>query len=72
MPIDRLLNNRSIGQKDAARLRKAFNLALAGLYLVDRDDPVCEIVANKIIEIGLDGTHNPKEIAELTIRRLAS
>jgi hypothetical protein len=70
MPIDRLLKERSIEQQDAERLRRAFNLALKGLHLVDRDDPVCEIVAGKIIEIGMDGTRNPREIAELAVRRL--
>jgi len=51
-------------------LRQAFNLALNGLYLVDRNDPVCEIVAHKIIEIGLNGNRNPREIAALVIKQL--
>ena len=72
MPLDRLLDGRSVGRKDAERLRQAFNLALAGLHLIDRDDPVCEIVANKVIEIGLNGVQNPQEIAELTIKRLGA
>lgn len=70
MPLDRLLNGHGIGSGDAERLRQAFNLALNGLHLVDRNDPVCEIVARKVIEIGLDGTRNPQEIAALAIKRL--
>ncbi len=70
MPLDRLLNGCSIGPDDAERLKQAFNLALNGLHLVDRNDPICDIVARKVIEIGLDGTRNPREIAALTIKRL--
>lgn len=70
MPLDGLLKNRGIGSEDSERLRQAFNLALKGLYLVDRSDPVCEIVARKIIEIGLDGVHDPHEIATIAIEQL--
>jgi hypothetical protein len=70
MPIDRLLKSRGVAPEDAERLRRAFDLALKGLRLVDRNDPICEIVANKVFEIGRDATRNPGEIAELTIRRL--
>ena len=72
MPIDRLLRNRGVGPEDIKRLGLAFNLALKGLQLIDRSDPICEIVANKVIEIGLDGVRNPNEIAELTIKQLGS
>jgi hypothetical protein len=70
VPLDRLLERRGIGSENSEMLKQAFNLALAGLHLVDRNDPICEIVARKIIEIGLDGTRNPQEIATLTIKQL--
>ncbi|CCE09086.1 hypothetical protein BRAS3843_300010 [Bradyrhizobium sp. STM 3843] len=70
MPIDRLLTRRAIGPPDSERLKQAFCLALKTLHLVDRNDPVCEIVARKVIEIGLDGTRDPQEIAALTVRQL--
>ena len=71
MPLDRLLERRGIGSEDSERLKQAFNLALNGLNLVDRSDPICEIVARKIIEIGLDGTRDPQKIAALTIEQLS-
>jgi len=37
---------------------------------VDRDDPVCEIVARKVIEIGQNGLLDPEVIAGETVRRL--
>lgn len=70
MPINVLLERRGIGPEDSERLKLAFNLALEGLYLVDRSDPICEIVARKVIEIGLNGTSDPREIAALTVRQL--
>jgi len=70
MPIGRLLKSRRIGSEESERLEQAFKLALTGLHLVDRNDPICEIVARKVIEIGLDGTRSPYEIAALTIKRL--
>jgi len=72
MPLDRLLERRGIGSEDSERLKQAFNLALNGLHLVDRNDPICDIVARKVIEIGLDGTRDPPEIAALTIKLLGS
>jgi hypothetical protein len=70
MPLDRLLKRRGIGSEDAEMLKRAFNLTLNGLHLVDRNDPICEIVARKIVEIGRDGTRNPQEIAALAIKQL--
>lgn len=71
MPLDRLLKSRGIGPEDSERLKQAFTLALSGLHLVDRNDPICEIVARKVIEIGLDGRRDAREIAALTIRQLS-
>ena len=70
MPLDQLLKRRGIGSEDSRRLKRAFNLALNALNLVDRNDPICEIVAHKIIEIGLNGNRNPREIAALAIKQL--
>ena len=71
MPLDRLLEKRGVGSEHSECLRQAFNLALNELHLVDRNDPICEIVARKIIEIGLlDGTRDPRDIAALTIQQL--
>lgn len=71
MPIRRLLKDAEFEPDEVAVLTRAFELALSALYLVDRDDPVCEIVARKVIEIGTNGIHDPREIAEAAVRRLA-
>ena len=72
MPIRRLLlKDAKFEPDEVAVLTRAFELALSALYLVDRDDPVCEIVARKVIEIGTNGIHDPREIAEAAVQRLS-
>ena len=70
MPMDRLLKTHEVGSEESERLSHAYRLALGGLRLVDRSDPICEIVACKVIEIGLDGSRTSQEIAALTIEQL--
>jgi hypothetical protein len=35
-----------------------------------RNDPVCEIVARKVMDIHAAGTHDPEEIANLAAKQL--
>jgi len=72
MPINRLLRDRELKPNDVERLNVAFNLALRGLHLVDRNDPICDIVARKVIEIGTNGMLDPKEIAKRVTQQLGS
>ena len=68
MPIDRLLRDGKIGAEKLDRLNLAFTFALKSLSLVDRNDPVCDIVARKVIEIDAAGTRDPHEIARVVAR----
>jgi hypothetical protein len=38
--------------------------------LVDRNDPVAEIVAQTVIGIGATGVRNPSEISKIAVKRL--
>jgi hypothetical protein len=49
MPINRLLKDRRT-PKEIELLNKAFNHALNLLGVVDRNDPLCDMVARKVIE----------------------
>lgn len=69
MPINRLLGNASTA--DAERINRAFVATLKSLQLVDRNDPICEIVARKVIEIDAAGTRDPHAIAKAAARELA-
>jgi hypothetical protein len=51
-------------------LDRAFTFTLRSLSLVDRDDPVCEIIALKVIEINAAGIRDPQDIARLAVKKL--
>jgi hypothetical protein len=70
MPIHRLLRNLSVGPEEVSRLTAAYGQALRRIGLVDRDDPLAEMVAKKVINISQSGVRDPAEIAALTIKEL--
>jgi hypothetical protein len=71
MPINRLFRDGKIKSEEVERLNRAYSFTLRSLSLVDRDnDPVCEIIARKVIEIDAAGTREPKEIASLAVKQL--
>jgi hypothetical protein len=70
MPISGRFRDGKIRPEEVERLNRAYAFTLRSLSLVDRDDPVCEIVARKIIEINAAGTHEPEEITKLAIKQL--
>lgn len=69
MPINRLLKDSKLPPEDIERLDKAYTATLRSLNLVDRNDPLTEIVARKVIEIGAS-VHDPAEIARMALKRL--
>jgi hypothetical protein len=69
MPINRLLQEAGTDPVEIERLNRAFAFTLKSLSLVDRNDPICEIVACKVIEIDKAGTHDPQEIAKLAAKQ---
>ncbi len=70
MPIDRLLAARNLPPDQQHVIELAFSYTLRKLDLVDRNDPVCEIVARKVIEVGTGGVSNALAIAEIACRQL--
>jgi hypothetical protein len=70
MPINRLFREGKIKPDEVERLNRAFTYALHRLHLVDRNDPICDIVARKVIEIDRAGTHDPEEICQLAAKQL--
>jgi hypothetical protein len=55
MAIYKLIQNTVFEPKDIERLVTAFELTLRALRLKDRDDPITQLVAEKIIAIGRTG-----------------
>jgi hypothetical protein len=70
MPINRLLKGRGLGPEEVERLNRAYTDALASLHLVDRNDPIVDIIAKKIIEVGATGISDPEQISKTAIKQL--
>jgi hypothetical protein len=70
MPINRLLIDSKLTPEQRHVLELAFNTTLHKLNLVDRNDPICEIVARKIIDINASGVTNAVTISEIAFKQL--
>ena len=69
MPINRLLADSKLGPEEIKRLNAAYTYALRSLGVVDRNDPLTEMLARKIVEVGATES-DPAKISEIAIRRL--
>jgi hypothetical protein len=70
MPINRVLKDSKLGPEEVKRLNAAYTYALRSLSLIDRNDPLTEMIARKIIEVGETGVNDPLEISAIVIRKL--
>jgi len=70
MAIYRLLQNSPMGPEQISRLSEAYEQTLKALSLKDRNDPLTELIAKKIIEIGQTGVKELAQISELAIKGL--
>jgi hypothetical protein len=68
MAIYRLLQNSPRGPEQISRLSDAYQQTLKALSLKDRNDPLTEMIAKKIIEIGQTGVKEPAQISALAIK----
>ena len=70
MPIRRMLAGSKLGKDEIEILTRAFDKALCSLSVVDRNDPLTEMIAQRIIEIGATTIRDPAEIAKMVIKKL--
>jgi hypothetical protein len=70
MPIRCFLSGTSLQPQEIELLNLAYQAALRSLSLVDRNDPIVEIVAKKVIEIGQTGLHDPGQISQRALKEL--
>jgi hypothetical protein len=70
MTIYRLLKDTAFGPEDIERLVMAYEQTLRALRLKDRNDPITQLVAEKIIAIGRLGIEDPAEISKLALKQL--
>ncbi len=68
MPIYRFLREAAFDQADITCMVAAYEAALEFLRLTDRNDPICELLAKKIIEVNRSGERDaPKLCARALI-----
>lgn len=72
MTIDRLLHKVPLAAEDISCLVAAYEATLKALELASRSDPMTEIVAWKIIEIGQAGVRDPIQISKLALKALGT
>jgi hypothetical protein len=67
MPIYQLLEREDFDPEFVARLTEVFEDVLHTLGLVDREDPLAELVARKLIELAHNGERDLFRLKQLTI-----
>ena len=67
MAIYRLLQNSAFIPEDVERMTKAYEDALSVLGLTNRDDPITQVIAKRIIETAQTGERDPARILALAI-----
>ena len=70
MAIHRLFQNMPMTPEDIGRLAAAYEATLKMLELADRSDPLTQLVASKIIEIGQTGVRDSVEISRRAVADL--
>jgi hypothetical protein len=70
MAIYRLLKNCPLQPTEISGVIEAYDQALHILCVKDRDDPLTEMIAKKIIKIAQTGVHDPAQISALAIKEL--
>jgi hypothetical protein len=70
MPIQRILQNSPLPPEDIRILVAAHEKTLKALGLKDRNDPITELVAKKVIEIGQTGIRDPQQISLRALEQL--
>jgi hypothetical protein len=70
MPIVRLLEREAFSPEDIKVIAVAFEDTLAALQLIDRLDPLTEMVAKKIIECAQTGERDPIRLRDCALRLL--
>ena len=72
MAIRRLLKDGVFGPEDIDVLTGAFDHCLKRLQLRDRDDPITEFIARKIIELARTGERDPHRLCQDALKAIRS
>ena len=72
MAIYRLIANGSFGPAEIKAMSAAYEAALLDLGLVDRDDPITEIVATAIVSVTSMGELDPATIKDRALNAIGA
>ena len=70
MPLTPYLKEAVFEQKAIEAMNAAFEAACKSLKLFDRNDPIIEVLARKIIDIARSGERDPQRIHDLVLLQL--
>ena len=70
MALYRRLDSLTYSIADQARMGAAYELLLMQLRLLNRDDPITELIATRVIEAFEAGVQDPQEICEYLRARM--
>jgi hypothetical protein len=70
MAIYRLITGRSFEPDAIAAMTAAYEAALLDLRMVDRSDPLTELIAKSIINVAATGERDPEIIKERALNAL--
>jgi hypothetical protein len=70
MAIYRLIANGTLGPEEIKAMTAAYEAAVLDLRLVDRDDPLTEIVARAILSITSKGERDPTTIKDRSLNAI--
>jgi hypothetical protein len=70
MTIYRLLKGSPLEPEQIRSLVAAYERTLRKIGLVDRDDPITEMIARKIVEIAQTGVQDPVQLSAKTIKEI--
>ena len=70
MTIHSLIQNLAFNPDDLERLAAAYEEALLALHISDRDDPINEVIARRILEGARAGVRDPIALCKTAIKDL--
>jgi hypothetical protein len=70
MAIDRLMQNYTMEPEEISHIKKAYDQVLHSLCVKDRDDPLTEMIAKKILKLAQTGIKDPAQLSALAIKEL--
>ena len=70
MAIYKLIANGSFGPDEIEIMKSAYEAALIEVGVIDRDDPITELIAKSIVIVTATGERDPKEVMERALNAL--